>query len=327
MIFCAMVCTLLAGCGSIGEPLYPALKIPSRVTDLAVVERGSNLDIRFTIPPLTTEGLPLKAIGEVDLRVGPNPTPNGWNPDEWSSRATSVNVPLPQGPGSVEAAIPVDKFVGIEVIVAVRVTNPRGRDAGWSDYKIVNVEPPLPAPTNFHVAADPKGVALTWAATGPSQFRIFRQAGPGKTEQQEKPALLATSNETNYIDISAEFGKTYQYFIQAVRGSVESNLVGPETITPKDVFPPSVPTGLTASLGVGTVELAWNRNTESDLKEYRVLRSQEGGPFAEIARGLDGPTYSDHAVESGKRYRYQVLAVDEKGLPSAPSAPVEIAVP
>ena len=61
----------LVGCGSIGEPLYPALRIPTRVTDLAVVERGANLDIDFTIPPLTTEGLPLKEIGGVELRVGP----------------------------------------------------------------------------------------------------------------------------------------------------------------------------------------------------------------------------------------------------------------
>src|SRR5581483_5961449 len=180
----------LAGCGSIGEPLYPALKIPSPVSDLSVVERGNDLKITFTIPPLTTEGLALKAIGDVDLRLGPNPSPNGWNANEWASRATSVKVPVPQGSGPVEATIPADKFIGQEVIVAVRVTNPKGRDAGWSAYKIINVEPPLAPPSNFRAAADPKGVALAWNATAPSQFRIYR-----KTEQQEKPTLLATANE------------------------------------------------------------------------------------------------------------------------------------
>ena len=89
--------------------------------------------------------------------------------------------------------------------------------------------------------------------------------------------------------------------------------MGPETITPIDIFPPAVPSGLTASVGIGAVELAWNRNTEADFKEYRVLRSEEGGPFVEIARGLDAPVYSDHAVQSGKHYRYQVLAVDQNG--------------
>ena len=317
-----MVCAALAGCGSIGEPLYPALHIPMRAPDLTVVERGDKLVLTFTIPPQTVEGLPLKEIGGVDLRVGPNPNSNTWNADAWAASATSVAVPTPQSPGPVQATVPIAQFLGKEVIVAVRVTNPKGRDAGWSDYKTFTVQPPLADPTNFKVAADPKGVALTWNASSPSQFRIYRKA-----EQQQKPVLLATATEPNYVDISAEFGKTYEYSIQAVRDKLESNLVGPRTITPMDIFPPAVPSGLTASVGIGAVELAWNRNTESDFKEYRVLRSEEGGPFVEIARGLDTPIYSDRAIQSGKHYRYQVLAADQKGLPSAPSAPVEITAP
>ena len=320
VIVCA-VALLLAGCGQVGQPLYPALRIPMRATDLTAVERGDHLEINFTIPPQTTEGLPLKEIGGVDLRVGPAPA-NGWNQDEWANSATSIIVPTPAAPGPVQAMIPVSKFIGKEVVVGARVTNPKGRDAGWSNFKTLSVQPPLADPADFQAAADRKGVALTWNASGPSQFRIFR-----KTEQEQKPALLATATEPNYIDISAEFGKTYQYFIQAVRDNIESNVVGPATITPIDKFPPAVPTGLTASIGIGTIELAWNRNTESDFKEYRVLRSEENRPFAEIARGLDAPVYSDHAVQSGKRYRYEVLAVAQNGFASVPSAPVSIVAP
>ena len=321
VILCAAVLAVLAGCGQVGQPLYPALRIPMHATDLTVVEQGDHLDIDFTIPPQTTEGLPLKEIGAVDLRVGPAPA-NGWNQDEWASSATSINVPTPAAPGPVEAMIPVSKFIGKEVVAGVRVSNPKGKNDGWSNFKTLSVQPPLPDPTNFHAAADPKGVALTWNASGPSEFRIFR-----KTEQEQKPVLLATATEPNYIDISAEFGKTYQYSIQAVRDNIESNRVGPETITPLDKFPPAVPTGLTASIGIGTIELAWNRNTESDFKEYRVLRSEENGPFAEIARGLDAPVYSDHAVQSGKRYRYEVSAVAQNGYASVPCAPVSIVAP
>src|SRR5271156_2953957 len=93
-ILCASVCALLVGCGSIGEPLYPALKIPSRVTDLAVVERGPNFDFDFTIAPLTAEGVLLKEIGSVDLRVGASPT-NGFNLDDWMKTSTRVDVPMP----------------------------------------------------------------------------------------------------------------------------------------------------------------------------------------------------------------------------------------
>ncbi len=321
VMLCAVAWALLAGCGSIGEPLYPALRIPSPVADLTVVERGNNLDINFTIPPLTTEGLPLTEIGGVELRAGPSPS-NGWNADEWAKSSTRIDVPTPEKPGPVQATIPVSKFVSSEVVVAVRVTNPKGRDAGWSNLKTFDVKPPLADPTNFQVAANPKGVALTWSASGPSEFRIFR-----KTEQQQKPVVLATATEPNYVDISAEFGKAYQYSIQAIGDNVESNVVGPENITPIDVFPPAVPSGLTASVGIGAVELAWNRNTEFQFKEYRVLRSEEGGPFVEIAHGLEAPVYSDHAIQSGKHYRYEVLAVAQNDRPSALSAPVEITAP
>ena len=140
-----------------------------------------------------------------------------------------------------------------------------------------------------------KGVALTWRARARANSAIFR-----KTEQEQKPVVLATATEPNYVDISAEFGKTYQYSVQAVRDNVESDVVGPETITPIDIFPPAVPAGLTASAGLGAVELAWNRNTESDFKEYRVLRSEEGGPFVEIAHGLEAPVYSDHSHSKRK---------------------------
>jgi fibronectin type 3 domain-containing protein len=37
------------------------------------------------------------------------------------------------------------------------------------------------------------------------------------------------------------------------------------------------------------------------------------------------PTYSDHNVEHGKTYRYQVSAVDQKNNESAKSAVAEVA--
>ena len=321
VILCAAVCALLAGCGSIGEPLYPALRIPQRVTDLTVAERGANLNFDFTIAPLTTEGVALEEIGEVELRAGVS-SPNGFNQTEWLMKSTRVDVPTPDKPGPVHAQFPAAGFVDNDVIVAVRVTNPKGRDAGWSDFKTFHVEQPLATPSDFHVAATGKGVQLTWRSGGPSEFRVYRKA-----EQQLRPVVLATATEQSYVDISAEYGKTYQYSVQSVKGSVESDVAAPETITPIDTFAPGVPTGLTASVGLGSVELAWARNTESDFKEYRVLRAEEGGQFAEIARGLEGPAYSDHSVQSGKHYRYQVSAVDQAGNPSAPCAPVEITAP
>src|SRR4051812_22779429 len=108
----SIVCAVfLSGCGTVGEPLYPALNIPSRITDLTAVERGDRIDIDFTIPPLTTEGLALKEIGSVELRVGPiGDAP--FNLNNWSGAAIRANVPTPLKTGPVHAESPARAFIG-----------------------------------------------------------------------------------------------------------------------------------------------------------------------------------------------------------------------
>ena len=88
------------------------------------------------------------------------------------------------------------------------------------------------------------------------------------------------------LSILPASAQTPDYSIQAIRDNIESNVVGPKSITPLDTFTPAVPSALTASVGIGAVELAWSRNIEPNFKEYRVLRSEESGPFVEIAHGL-----------------------------------------
>ena len=46
-----------------------------------------------------------------------------------------------------------------------------------------------------------------------------------------------------------------------------------------------------------------------------------------IASGLAAPAYSDAKIESGKRYRYAVAAVDQAGNVSERCAPMEAAAP
>jgi fibronectin type 3 domain-containing protein len=165
-------------------------------------------------------------------------------------------------------------------------------------------------------------VRLTWKAPGENSFRIFR-----KESEQKEPTLLGTSDKPEFVDTTTEYGKAYEYFLQGLHDKTESELAQAKTAVLKDIFPPHVPTGLTASVGVGSVDLAWDRNTDSDFKEYRVFRSEENGPFVQIAAGLEGPVYSDHNVVSGKHYRYRIVALDQVGNPSAPCEPIEVTVP
>jgi predicted phage tail protein len=307
----------------VGDPLYPALNLPSRVNDLAAVERGNKIAVAFTIRPLTTEGMTLKSIGSMDLRIGPNPDESGFNAERWAATATRIDVPAPGAPGPVTASAPLREWIGKEVWIGVRIGNTKGRTSEWSNFVTRTIQPPLATPTAFQAIATPEGVRLEWKAPNESKFRVYR-----RTESEQGPSELAIADQPEYVDASAEYGKTYEYFVQGVSGDAESdaaNLAKP--IVPQDTFPPATPASVTATTGVSTIDVAWERNTERDFKEYRVYRTVNDAPFEKVAEGLAGPSYSDAKVESGKRYRYRITAVDQVGNESAPSTVVEAGAP
>ena len=311
------------GCGAVGDPRYPALNLATRVNDLAAVERGDKIAVAFTIQPITTEGMVLKTIGSVDLRVGPNPDASGFNADRWAATATREDVPVPAAPGQVTVSVPLGDWIGKEVFIGVRIGNAKGRLSAWSNIVTRAIQAPLATPTAFEASATPGGVRLEWKAPGESKFRVYRRA-----EGEPGPSELAMPDQSEYVDASIEYGKTYDYFVQGVSGDAESDAVGlAKPITPQDIFPPATPANVTATTGVGTIDVAWERNTEPDFKEYRVYRSAADGPFEKVADGLQGPSYSDAKLESGKLYRYRVTAVDQVGNESPPSTAVEASAP
>lgn len=314
-------CIGLAGCGYIGEPQYPALKIPNRVVDLTAVERGDHIEVNFTIPPLTTEGLTLKTIGPIELRAGPNTSP-GFHADSWAASATQVAVTPPQKPGAVHADIPVEKFVGKQVIIAVRLANARGVTSEWSNLATLHVDPPIATPSAFTATNDPQGVLLRWNAPSLNRFRIYRSSG-----KEPQPAPIGNSDKPEYLDTTTAYGNTYEYFVQAVRGSNESQVAGPVSVTTEDKFAPAVPVGLAVTAGLNALELAWERNVEPDFRGYHVYRAEGDGPFKRIAEFIEAPNFSDKKIQTGKHYRYSITALDEIGNESAKSQPVEATAP
>ena len=291
------VCVLTWGCASVGEPMYPSLNIPARVTDLRVAEHADKLVVDFTIPSVTTDAVTLKRVRDVELMAGEKRVP--------------VDKDLP---GAVHVEAPVDGFTGKDVLIHVRLVGTKGHASEWSNPVTATIVPPLAPPTQLKAEGVPEGVKLTWlASAGENHFRIYREKGK-----------IGESDTPEYVDKTTEYGKTYDYAVQGVNGIADSDLSAHVSILTEDKFPPAVPTGLTASPGINSVELAWDRNTEPDFKGYRVYRAIDNGPFERIADGLEGPSYSDKSVEAGKHYRYTVSAVDQVGNESKQCSPVEI---
>ena len=310
-----MVALTGAGCGYVGDPLPPLANVPGHIADLAVVQRGGRLLAHFTVPPNTTEGLPIQTPLRLDLRIG-TAVPD-FTPAAWAESARPVQ-PVSVKNGLAEYDIPASTWAGKEVTIAARAIGANGKDSGWSPFINLLVTPPPAAPADVKTAATPDGVKVTWQ--GPAgEYHVLRRAGD---EKSFSPVASVSANE--WLDRAAEFGKPYTYVVQrtvpAGNRVAESELSDPASITPKDTFPPAPPTGLRALGGTNSVELTWERNPEPDLAGYRVYRASGDDPFARLADVSQLPAYSDHNVEAGKTYRYRITALDQAGNESGPSA-------
>jgi hypothetical protein len=162
------------------------------------------------------------------------------------------------------------------------------------------------------------------------------------------PALIGSPTIPEFRDDHFTFGASYIYTVRAVLSrpgnqgaqpmqtrSVESADSAPLFLTPKDIFPPTAPTGLVAAITQETnlqppyVELSWEANSEADLAGYSVYRSEDSGTQGKriTSELLLSPVFRDTTVAAGRRYFYRVTAVDQAGNESSPSAAIAVDLP
>lgn len=313
----------LAACGYVGDPLPPALKIPTPVSDLAVSQVGQDLFVSFTIPNSTMEGLGLPTLGGLELKIGPN-TALPFNPDTWSSQARLIGLQVKE-PTKVETKIPAKDWANQEVVIGVRVANPKMRVSPWSNFVTLKVVPPLDKPANLRAIATATGVALDWSNPNPRpavSWKIFRL-----TDKEEAATEMATVTTPHFNDTGAAYDTPHKYTVQAFEADATSERSDPVSIIPVDTFPPARPLGLSALAGPAAAQLSWERNQEPDLALYRIYRSNSAGPFLKIADSPTAASFRDAAVVAGQTYRYAVAALDKMGNESPKSEPVEILIP
>ena len=301
----------------------PLLNIPQAVDDLSAIQRGSKIVVQFTLPKLTTEGVVIKPPVQWDLRGG-EAGAGDFNIEQWAARAQTLGGASLQD-GRVRCELPATPWIGKNLVLGARIQGARGRPSSWSKPVTITVIAPPATPGDVKAETVAEGVRIRWSGAGPS-YRVFRRAD-GETGLT--PAANTAARE--FIDRAAELGKTYHYAVQAIAktgtGEVESELSPEAAVTPTDVFPPGIPSGLTAVPATNSIELAWERVTDSDLAGYRVYRAAPDGDFEKIAETAETPSYSDRQVEAGKQYRYAVSAFDKAGNESRRSEPIEVAAP
>ncbi len=347
LIFCGAL--LLTACGKVGDPLPPIPKAPLIVSELSAIQQGTSIILSFPVAKETRTDK-LKRV-DIYRLIEPVSNPQGITEEDFSIRAALVtslsDSQLPGNTTIVTYVDPIDFKIANDQTryrYAVRLINRDDRPADLSNYATLTplstvAEPPLGlnsvvTQTQVEIIWQPPAANLN--GSQPANifgYNLYRREGKQIVKVNKEPL-----KEPRYVEKQFQFGTKYEYIARALSlprsGAplteiIESNESLPLAITPLDTFPPTAPNSITIASRGGIVSLFWPANPEPDVIGYNIYRSEDSNTWKKItARPITTITYSDKQVQSGKRYYYQITAVDNAANESPKSETVsELAEP
>ncbi len=353
--FCLLIFSLSA-CGKIGDPLPPIPRAPLVIDELAVSQEGTRLVISFPIVR-TTRSTQLQRIDIYRLMESAD-DPLGLSEESFSTRATIIHsFPADQIPvaSSVityqDTLNPRNGASNLRYRYAVRLVTASGTAADFSNYAYIT---PLfdlaQPPADLQLNQREKEIEITWSAPTTNEsgnspanvvaYNVYRRAGDSSAPLVKLNA--EPLRNTRFLDRNFQFGTRYEYVVRGLSllpgnanlsNAIEGNDSAPLSITVHDAFPPSPPSPVQiASIG-GIVSLFWPLNSEPDVVGYQIYRAESENSPPEKWIKLNPQlhktaSFRDDKVEVGKKYYYQITAIDSFGNESARSETVsEVVAP
>ena len=346
---------LTANCGKRRPPLPPVERVQQRTELLSGVQRGNQVILSWPAPLRNASDVSVQSIRRIDVyRLAEKPrAPLGLTEEEFATRSTLI--------GSV---IYADIKSGAEVLAytdtlelageptrlryAVRYVNAAGQRAAFSNFLLLEpaariAQAPTIITTDKEVAED--ALTISWQPPAANidgstpvnllGYNIYRAAdADGEGSQPLNDTLISG---TQYQDKAFKFGETYRYVVRAVSlgtegGQVESLNSNSITVLPRDTFAPSAPASITVAAAPGRLSIFFPANPEPDIAGYNIYRSTDPDlpkdKWNKLNPGLlTRTTFQDEKVESGRRYYYYLIAVDQAGNVSPLSDVVSETVP
>jgi fibronectin type 3 domain-containing protein len=178
------------------------------------------------------------------------------------------------------------------------------RSAASSAVTIASADTTAPtAPANLAASLNSNTVHLTWQAAsdnvGVTGYRVLRDGVLETT-------LSATA--VSYSDSAATQATSHTYSVQAVDAAGNSGTEATVAVYVPDTAAPSSPSGLSATVSNGTVNLSWQAAADNiGVTGYRVLRGSV------LIATTTTTTYSDVSAPQGASHEFSVQAVDAAG--------------
>ena len=334
--------TLILGCASPGPPRAPSLDLPQPVTDLTASRNGDAVELRFTVPRLSTDKLPLynqrhhrtSLTGSVCREVAAGSC----------VAVASITAPLTAADHIVftwQETLPADLTAGPARLLGYRVEflGPRGRSAGWSNPAFTAAGTAPAAVSGLTAAGSRSGVLLQWTpATDIGQVLLHRVALAPDAPRRTADIWLNT-NATGHRTLDTTLTARQPYRYTAVRSlaltldghpiELRSATSAPLNVTLQPVYPPAAPTGLIATgftppdaADHYAVDLIWQPVSDADtspqlappLAGYLVYRQAPNAPRTRLTtQPTPSPSFHDPTADPATPYKYSVTTVDAAG--------------
>lgn len=181
------------------------------------------------------------------------------------------------------------------------------QSAGLPALKPLTTQPAAPSGLKV-VSVGSNRVELSWNANREADLKGYRVAY--KPAGGSYQSFFTT--DTKCIVTGLENGVEYTLKVKAQNTSGEYSTYSSHVYATPKSTPPSTPTGLkVTSTGDGRIDVSWNPNKESDIKEYRLAYKPEGGSYKSVF--TSGTSYSLTGLTNGKKYTLKVKAFNKAG--------------
>ncbi len=201
---------LVAGCGKVGDPLPPFVRIPGAVKDLAVHQTGYSLVLTWTNPARNIDGSAATDLTQIRIRSN-------------DSVIAAVNVNAAGQTQSYE--FPVGSTLLQQRTFTVQAETARGKLSENSNpVSITPVEVPGKV-AGVKAVVDQRKITLYWGKPQdhPELADVYLV---NRIDPPEEPAVVS---ETSYEDDRYQADKTYVYELTAVRRFQGRMVPGVET--------------------------------------------------------------------------------------------------
>jgi hypothetical protein len=332
---------LSAGCAKIGDPQPPEIRIPARATDLAARQISDFVVLSVTKPERNTNGSEATTLKSVEIfRLSADDgsdAEKSISEKQFLERAVKIiSIPDSRFPEYLvdKAFVFQDHFSTEKPSMysrtfwySVLFVNNKHQSAGLGNRVSIEPVPLPPPPEELSCQGTQNYILLRWKPPSENTdgskppriagYNIYRTEVAGMLPSA--PLNPAPIQAAEFQDTDFHFNATYYYQITTVGSmqkpypeSLPSNTI---SILTKDVFPPSPPGEFSAIFQGEEVILLWAPSSSEDVAGYRIYRKEKGTSDCQLVNSdlIRSLSFRDHQVVPGKKYEYEILAVDVYG--------------